>query len=219
MFNSVISSTGLTITSAMICIISSIVLGLIIAVSYIKTSKYRKNFIITLSVLPLLVGTIMIMVNGNLGTSIAIVGAFSLVRFRSLPGTSKEILYVFFAMTIGLAIGMGQIVFATLITITIVLLLLILNRISIINNQSKTLTIVIPENLDYEEVFNTIFTKYLAKVDLLKVKTTNLGSMYELQYEINYKNNIKEQDFINELRERNGNLKIAIHKAEEGELL
>ena len=219
MFNSVISSTGLTITSAMICIISSIVLGLIIAVSYIKTSKYRKNFIITLSVLPLLVGTIMIMVNGNLGTSIAIVGAFSLVRFRSLPGTSKEILYVFFAMTIGLAIGMGQIVFAALITITIVLLLLILNKISIINNQSKILTIVIPENLDYEEVFNTIFNKYLTKRDLLKVKTTNLGSMYELQYEINYKNNIKEQDFINELRERNGNLKIAIHKTEEGELL
>ena len=219
MFNSVISSTGLTITSAMICIISSIVLGLIIAVSYIKTSKYRKNFIITLSVLPLLVGTIMIMVNGNLGTSIAIVGAFSLVRFRSLPGTSKEILYVFFAMTIGLAIGMGQIVFAFLITITIVLLLLILNRISFINNQSKTLTIVIPENLDYEEVFNTIFNKYLTKKDLLKVKTTNLGSMYELQYEINYKSNIKEQDFINELRERNGNLKIAIHKTEEGELL
>ena len=221
MFNSVISSTGLTLTSTLICSVSAIILGIIIALVHMKTSKYSKNFIITLSVLPILVSIVMMMVNGNLGTSVAILGAFSLIRFRSMPGNSKEILSVFFAMAIGLSIGMGQVIFAGLITIMISLLILLLNYIKFgeSNNNDKILDITIPEDLDYDNIFEDLFSKYLKKYELLKIKTTNLGSLYELKYNIILNNDVKMQEFINELRVRNGNLKISIHKDEEGECL
>ena len=213
MFNSVIESTGLTLTSTLICSVSAIILGIVIAIVHMKTSRYSKNFVITLSILPILVSVVMMMVNGNLGTSIAIVGAFSLIRFRSIAGNSKEILSVFFAMAIGLAIGMGQVVFASLITLIIGLMLLWLNYIKFgeNSNDEKVLDITIPEDLDYDNVFIDIFNKYLKKYELVKIKTTNLGSLYELKYNIILNNNVKMQEFINELRVRNGNLKISIH--------
>ena len=221
MFNSVIPSTGLTLASTLICSLSAIILGIIIAFTHMKTSKYTKNFIITLSLLPILVSIVMLMVNGNLGTSVAILGAFSLIRFRSMPGNSKEILSVFFAMAIGLSIGMGQIFFAIFVTILICLILLILNKIKFgeNDNSEKVLEITIPEDLDFDNVFNDIFDKYLKKFELLKVKTTNLGSLYELKYNIVLNKDVKMQEFINELRVRNGNLKISIHKDMEGEML
>src|SRR5574344_448166 len=125
MFNSIINNGSLTITSVLICIISAIILGIIIAFVHMRTSRYSKNFIITLSILPLLVSVVMMMVNGNLGTSVAVLGAFSLIRFRSLPGNSREIASIFWAMGIGLSIGMGQIYFATLITLVVGLILLL----------------------------------------------------------------------------------------------
>ena len=221
MFNSVIESTGLTFTSTLICSISAIILGILIALVHLKTTKCSKNFIITLSVLPILVSVVMMMVNGNLGTSIAILGAFSLIRFRSMPGNSKEIVSVFFAMAIGLSIGMGQIFFAVLITFMIGLLLIILNYIKFGEDMKndKILDITIPEDLDYDNVFEDIFTKYLQKYELIKIKTTNLGSLYELKYSISLNKDVKLQDFIDELRVRNGNLKISIHKDIEGEML
>ena len=214
MFNSIIESTGLTLSSALICILISVILGLIISFIHTKGDKYTKNICITLAILPLLVATIMIMVNGNLGTGVAIAGAFSLVRFRSMQGTSKDIISIFWAMVVGIAIGMGQVVFASIITVVVSLLLFIFysTKFGEKNIDNKILEILVPENLEYDTMFNEIFTKYTNKYELLKVKTTNLGSLYELKYDIELKKDISERELINELRILNGNLKISIHK-------
>ena len=220
MFESVISGT-LNINSACICIISAVILGLIISIVHMKTSRYSKNFIITLAVLPILVSVIMIMVNGNLGTGIAIAGAFSLVRFRSMPGNSKEIMSVFFAMTIGISIGAGYVFFATLITITVALMIILFYFINFgeDKNKYKVLDIVVPETLDYDNIFDEVFNKYANKCELLRIKTTNLGSLYELRYNVTLKEGCKEKEFIDSIRVRNGNLKVSMHKQEEGEIL
>lgn len=221
MFNSVIGSGGLNITSMSIIVISAIILGLIIAYVHMITSKYSKNYVVTLAILPILVSTVMIMVNGNLGTGVAIAGAFSLVRFRSLPGNSREIISVFWAMAIGIAVGMGQVIFASIITIVVGLLILIFykTRFGDEKYSNKILDIIIPENLDYDKVFDEVFNKYVDNYELLKIKTTNLGSLYELKYEIMLKSGANIKEFIDDLRVRNGNLKISMHKAQVEEVL
>ena len=220
MFNSILGNS-LTITSFIICTITSLILGIIIALLHKATSKSNKNFITTLAILPTLVAAVILMVNGNLGTSVAVLGAFSLVRFRSIPGNSKEILQVFFAMTIGLAIGTGYIAFAALLTITIAIVSLFLHYINFgeSKNEEKILKIVIPEELDYTEVFDDIFKENLKKYTLEQSKTTNMGSMFELKYLITLKENTNEKEFIDKLRVRNGNLKISITHPIEGQEL
>lgn len=223
MLNSIFSETASSVelSSILLCLIISIILGVVIALTHKQTSKYNKNFLVTLSILPLLVQTIIIMVNGNLGTSVAIMGAFSLVRFRSLPGTSKEILSVFFAMTVGLATGMGHLVFAIIITIIGSLAIFILSKVALFNKnkKEKILKIMIPENLDYTNVFDDIFETYTEKVELEQVKTTNMGSMFDLSYRIILNENVNEKAFLDDLRVKNGNLKVMIsHPIEESDL-
>ena len=223
MLNSIFSETASSVelSSILLCSIISIILGVVIALTHKQTSKYNKNFLVTLSILPLLVQTIIIMVNGNLGTSVAIMGAFSLVRFRSLPGTSKEILSVFFAMTVGLATGMGHLVFAIIITINCSLAIFILSKVALFNKnkKEKILKIMIPENLDYTNVFDDIFETYTEKVELEQVKTTNMGSMFDLSYRIILNENVNEKAFLDDLRVKNGNLKVMIsHPIEESDL-
>ena len=215
------SQTQLSIINLLICSATSLILGIVIALVHMYKSKYTKNFIITLALLPILVQSVILMVNGNLGTSIAIVGAFSLVRFRSLPGTSKEILSVFFAMAIGLATGMGQIVFAIIITLLVSLTLILLTKLKFgnVNEKLKILKINIPDNLDYTEVFDDVFKKYLTEYTINKVKTVNLGSLFEITYTIILKKDINEKEFLDELRLRNSNLKIILtHPLEDSEL-
>lgn len=223
MLNSIFSNTSSSVELSLIllCSLVSVISGIIIALTHKYTSKYNKSFLITLSVLPLLVQTVIIMVNGNLGTSVAILGAFSLVRFRSLPGTSKEILSVFFSMAIGLITGMGHLIFACIITIVGCVVLLLLNKLPLFNKnkQEKILRIMIPENLDYTEVFDDIFKKYAKNVELERVKTTNMGSLFDLSYRVILNKDINEKEFIDELRIKNGNLKIILtHPLEESEL-
>lgn len=223
MLNSIFSETASSVelSSILLCSIISIILGVVIALTHKQTSKYNKNFLVTLSILPLLVQTIIIMVNGNLGTSVAIMGAFSLVRFRSLPGTSKEILSVFFAMTVGLATGMGHLVFVIIITIIGSLAIFILSKVALFNKnkKEKILKIMIPENLDYTNVFDDIFEAYTEKVELEQVKTTNMGSMFDLSYRITLNENVNEKEFLDDLRVKNGNLKVMIsHPIEESDL-
>ena len=222
MLSSVLSNLGeLTMGNLLLCSVSSLVFGLMIAFVHMKTSKYTKNFLITLVLLPILVQTVIFMVNGNLGTSIAIVGAFSLVRFRSAPGTSREIVSIFFAMAIGLATGMGQLVFAGIITVIVSLMLIILSlsKFGEGSSYTKVLKVTIPENIDYTNVFDDIFDKYLTNSSLTSVKTVNLGSLFELSYVVNLKDKINEKEFIDELRSRNGNLKIILtHPIDNGEL-
>ena len=215
------STTQLSINSLLLCSIVSIILGIIISLVHQYTSRYTKNFLITLAVLPILVQSIILMVNGNLGTSIAIVGAFSLVRFRSIPGNSKEIISVFFAMTVGLATGMGQVIFATIITVLVSFVLIILSKTSFGDRKEnrKILKITLPDDLNYTEVFNDIFDKYVERYTLEKVKTVNLGSLFEITYILDLKKDINEKKFIDELRCKNGNLKIILtHPIEEHEL-
>ena len=213
------TTTGLTYGAALICILTSCVLGAIIALVHMKTSRYTKNFLITLAILPVLVQLVIMMVNGNLGTSIAIMGAFSLVRFRSIAGNSKEITSVFFAMVVGLAVGMGHIAFATLATLVVGLLIFVYSKISIGNDKDneRKLKVVIPESLNFIDAFNDIFEKYTVRNVLEKVKTTNMGSMYELNYHITVKDDIDEKKFIDEIRCRNGNLNIMLSRETEGE--
>lgn len=214
------NQTQLSIINLLICSSVSIILGLAISITHMLTTKYSKNFLITLALLPILVQTIILMVNGNLGTSIAIFGAFSLIRFRSLPGTSKEILSIFFAMAIGLATGMGQLLFATIITIIVGLTQIILSKVKFLdpNPNTKILKINISDDLDYTEVFDDIFLKYLKNYTLDKVKTVNLGSLFEITYTITLKKDINEKEFLDELRLRNSNLKIILtHPLEENE--
>lgn len=214
MLDSIFSTTSSSVELAPILLASlvAILLGVFIAVVYKKTTKYSKNFLITLSILPLLVELVIIMVNGNLGTSVAIVGAFSLVRFRSIPGTSKEIICVFFAMSIGLILGMGYVVFAIIMTVLIALVLLLFHYIKLFDKNSleKTLRITMPEDLDYTEVFNDVFEKYLTSYSLFQIKTINMGSMFDLSYRITLKKDVSEKAFIDDLRIKNGNLKIIL---------
>lgn len=166
--------------------------------------------IVSLALLPTLVQVVIMMVNGNLGAGVAVLGTFSLVRFRSVPGTSREISCIFFAMAVGLATGMGFITFAAAVTVIVGAVMLILTKSPIGKMQPtcRELKITIPENLDYTEIFDEVFDKYIKKQELVKVKTTNLGSMYELTYLVTLKNSNQEKQLIDDIRCRNGNLTV-----------
>ena len=214
MFNSIFdsSSTGLDITTALICAGVALVLGVVIAITHMKTSRTTKGFLITLATLPLLVMAVMIMINGNLGTSIAILGAFSLIRFRSIQGDAKELLSVFFAMMVGLALGMGHVLFAVVVTIIAVIAIFFFSYTNFLepNKRGRVLKIVIPEDLDYEEAFDEIFKKYTTKSDLIRMKTMNMGSLYKLTYDVTMRGGVKEKDFLDEIRVKNCNLKVLL---------
>ena len=212
MFNSILESNSgtLSISTALICMGAALIFGIIIALVHMYSTKCSKNFAITIAVLPLLVQVVIMMVNGNLGTSIAILGSFSLIRFRSMQGNSRELVSIFFAMAIGLAVGMGHIMYAFVFTLITSLALIILQKsnFGMKKNNEKSLKVTIPENLDYTNIFDDIFDKYTNNIELNKIKTTNMGSMFELSYNISLKNNINEKDFIDEIRTRNGNLTV-----------
>ena len=214
MLNSILNS-DLTISSVLVCSGISLILGIIIALVHKWTSTYSKNFLITLAVLPILVQPIIFMTSGNLGTSFAVAGAFSLIRFRTLPGTSKEIMSVFYAMAIGLAMGMGQIAFAAIITVLVGIFIIILSKSKFgeNNNNGKILKVTLPEDMDYETVFDDVFNRYLDSYKLESVKTVNMGSLFELTYTVNSKKNISEKEFIDEIRIKNGNLKVSLSHA------
>lgn len=212
MFTSILNTTVSSITTVdvLICIIAALALGFMIALTYMNTGSYSKDFIISLVLLPVLVQIVIMMVNGNVGTGVAVAGAFSLVRFRSAPGSAKEICTIFFAMAVGLATAMGQILFALIMTLIICIVFLILSKTSFGEQDAaeRGLRITIPEDLDYTEIFDDIFQHFTKKAVLERVKTTNLGSMYELRYNIVFKDPSKEKEFIDEIRCRNGNLNI-----------
>lgn len=215
MFNSILfeNSSSLSIVNVGICLGVSILLGIVVAITHYKTTeKTNKKFLISLIILPALVQFIIMLVNGNLGTSVAVMGAFGLVRFRSMQGNSREIVSIFWVMTIGLATGMGFVAVAIVITLCIALLMFILKNVKFCekNEKERSLKVLIPENMDYTEVFDDIFSKYTSKIEMEKAKTTNMGTMYELTYNVILKNGKNEKEFIDELRCRNGNLNISL---------
>lgn len=204
------STQSITLVQMLLCTLTSLLLGVVIAIVYMHRNVYTKNFVVTIVLLPVIVQAVIMLVNGSLGTGIAVMGAFSLIRFRSAPGSAKEISSIFLAMAIGIATGMGYIYYAIGFTIVIGSVIVLLSNVSFgeRKNTIKTLKITIPENLDYTEIFDEIFHKYTKKVELETVKTTNLGSLYELQYTIELRDMKEEKTFIDEIRCRNGNLNI-----------
>ena len=211
MFNTILGEV-LDLKTFAICLGVAFALGLVVALVHQKTSPSNKNFITTLAVLPVLVAMVILLVNGNLGTSVAILGAFGLVRFRSIPGNSRAIMDVFFAMAIGLAVGTGYIGFATLFTAVVSLFILLLSALNFGENDAseKKLTITVPENIDYTTIFDRIFAKYTTSHTLERSKTTNMGSLFELRYRVNLKSGVNEKEFIDQLRVKNGNLKVIL---------
>ncbi len=222
MFETVLTTTAtLTIGNALLCTAASLALGLVISFVYMKKGSYTKHFVIALALLPALVQAVVMMVNGNLGTGVAVLGAFSLVRFRSVPGGAREIIAIFFAMAVGLATSMGYLTFAAAITgiISLFMLLLSYTRFGEAPQAEKELRITIPENLDYTGVFDDLFAAYTTEARLERVKTVNLGSMYELRYKIRLRDTSQEKELIDELRCRNGNLTIVCGREPTGDML
>lgn len=209
MFESVLTGDSLTVVQGLITAGTALVLGIITALIYMYKSYCSKNFALTLALLPAIVTMLIIMVNGNLGTGIAVVGVFSLVRFRSQPGNSREILAIMLAMAIGLACGTGYVTFAVFGAALISLIWFVLFISPFGNTTKKELRIEIPENLDYDGLFDDIFSEYTTKNEIITVKTVQMGSVYELRYQINLKKNRSEKEFIDALRARNGNLPVS----------
>ena len=219
MFNTVFDSTavGLDIKTMLICVGVGVVLGLMIALVHKWTTRCSKDFLTTLATLPILVAVVMIMINGSLGTSIAILGAFSLVRFRSIPGSAKELLSVFFAMAIGLALGMGHLLFAAVFTVIVCLLELLYCKINIFDRckTEQILKIMVPEDLDYTRAFDEIFQKYTTSHRIIKTKTVNMGSLYKVAYYVTLKTDAHEKDFLDAIRVKNCNLQVILSSGDD----
>ena len=220
-FQSILTST-LTPATFFICTAVSVVLGLAIALCYMKTcKKHNAGFVTTIALLPAVVQIVIMLVNGNLGAGVAVAGAFSLVRFRSIPGTAREICMIFIALAAGLATGMGYLAFAICFVVVAALLALVYAKVGLgekAAKDKKSLVIVIPESLNYTEVFDDLFREYTASNELVSVKTTNMGSLFKLSYEIKLKDASREKEFIDALRTRNGNLEILCAKLPDNQI-
>ena len=214
MLNSIITGTEITVSAFFICTAVSLLLGLGAAVLSMYKSKYSQSFVLTLAMLPAMVQIIIMMVNGNIGAGVAVAGAFGLIRFRSAPGSAKEIGMVFLATAIGLATGMGYVAIAAAFFAVMAAfsLLLTATGFGAKGADERELKITIPENLDYDGLFDDLFQKYARSADLERVKTTNMGTLYELSYKVTLRDAHATKAFLDELRERNGNLNIVCGK-------
>lgn len=213
-------SSVIKLNDFLICLGVALLLGVILAVAYAFKARYTKSFLFTMAILPAIVCVVIMMVNGNIGAGVAVAGAFSLVRFRSAPGSAREIAAIFLAMGSGLICGMGCIGFAVLFTLVMCAVLVIYNLIEGFagkrSSHRKSVKITIPEDLDYTTVFDDLFAEYTKECELVKVKSTNMGSMFKLTYDLTLKDVKKEKEFIDKLRVRNGNLEIIVSREETG---
>ncbi len=206
--------TGMTIGDFLVCVLAALALGVVMAVVYSFRTVCSRSFMTTVASLPAIVAVVIMMVGGNLGTGVAVAGTFSLIRFRSMPGSAKEICALFLSVAIGLACGMGYPGLAAVFTVVMCLFTLLLSLINFGGHKNETLRkvlhITVPEDLDYGNIFTDIFEKHTTQVQLISVKTTNLGSLNKLTYNIVLKKAGSEKTMIDELRCRNGNLEISI---------
>lgn len=208
MFSSVIGS-GLTLSTFLLCSAVSVMLGILTAIIFTIKNRGSSSFVLTLSLLPLAVQLVIMLVNGNIGTGVAIAGAFSLVRFRSAAGKGREIAAIFIAMALGLATGMGYVVAAAIFLAIVAAVVLAVSAMKIGNDGLKrVLKIQIPEDMDYDGLFDDLLQKYTRSFSLSTVKTVNLGTLYELRYDIELKDQTVPKSFLDEVRARNGNLSV-----------
>ena len=202
----------------LLCVGAALVLGLVIALSYMYRTRYTRSFVVTLAMLPAVVCVVIMMVNGNVGAGVAVAGAFSLVRFRSVPGTAREIGTIFLAMGAGLVCGMGYLAYAALFTVLLCAVFMVYSRLDMGTKKNadtyKVLNITIPEDLDYTAVFDDIFDAYTTQHELIRVKTTNMGSLFRLTYHVALRDPAREKEMIDAIRCRNGNLEISVSRQE-----
>lgn len=208
------STVGITLQVFLICVGAALALGALMAVVYCFRTAHSSSFVVTLAMLPATVAVVIMMVNGNLGAGVAVAGAFSLVRFRSTPGTAKEIGAIFLAMAVGLACGMGYPGFGLIFAVIMCAVTMLYSLTNFGGERKGTLRrvlrITVPEDLDYPTIFDDLLEKYTTAVKLTNVKTTNLGSLNRLTYELTLRKAGTEKAFIDELRCRNGNLEISM---------
>ena len=214
LFNDVFTSTAVKPLTMMGAIGVALVLGLVVAKVYQYKTVYSKSFVMSLALLPALIAVVIFLVNGSLGAGVAVMGAFSLIRFRSAPGGAKELVSIFLAMTIGISIGMGYLVFSGAFTLIMSVAIILLETINFgqMKHSIRQLTIVIPESLDYESIFDDIFDKATNHLELASVKTSDMGSLFKLKYIIQLNGKMTEKELMDALRTRNGNLEIAISR-------
>ncbi len=219
MLNSVIAG-GVTVGGFLICLFSAIALGVLTALVFTYKTKHTSSLAMSLAIMPAAVALVIMMVNGNIGAGIAVAGAFTLVRFRSVPGTAKEVAGLFVAMAIGLACGMGYVAVAGVFFVVMAVFVLVLSTVQFGEDKgsSKQLKITIPENLDYDGLFDDLFEKYTKSSELQRIKTTNMGTLYELTYDVTLNNAGDTKAFLDELRCRNGNLNIVLGRIADKEL-
>ena len=201
------------LSDALICAAAALAMGFIIALTYsFKNSVATKSMSVSLVILPVLVQTVIMMVNGNLGAGVAVLGAFSLVRFRSVPGSARDICSIFTAMAAGLGCGMGYVVFSSLVAVAVctVLVILTVTPFGEKRTEYRELRIVVPETLDYMGAFEDVFGEYTKSCELTQVKTTNLGSMFDLRYKVRLRNVSEQKAFLDAVRCRNGNLTVSL---------
>lgn len=214
LFNISLATTELTFTNAIVTILIAIVLGGIISFTYMKTNPqgYSQNFTLTMVLLPSIVAIIILLIGSNVARAFSLAGAFSIIRFRSAPGDPKDISYVLFTMAAGLACGVGSFGYAVLFTLILCVLMVLLNRFryGVPQTQQKTLKVTIPENLGYEDAFDEVFKKHNVDYELRKIRTTELGSLYELVYSIKLDRLINQKEFLDDIRCRNGNLDLSL---------
>jgi uncharacterized membrane protein YhiD involved in acid resistance len=205
---------GMSIATYLISAFVAIACGTIVAFASSVKSRMSKSFFITLIVLPLAVHTVIVMVNGNIGAGIAVAGAFSLIRFRSVPAKAKEIVSLFVAMTAGLSCSAGYVGIAVLFTLIACAFIVLLSAINMRSDKEQELHITVPENLNFTGAFDEVFEKHTRKSTLIAVKSANMGSLYKLTYRIEMKDGSNLRDFIDDIRVRNGNLEVAIFRVE-----
>ena len=219
MLNS-ITSAGMTTWTFLLCILLAVVLGIGTAIVFSFKARNSASMALTLSIMPAAIAIVIMMVNGNVGAGVAVAGAFTLVRFRSVPGTAREIAAIFMDMAVGLACGMGHIWIAILFFVIMAVLVIALTLFGFGERSgNQQLKITIPENLDYNDLFDDLFKKYTSSWDLVRVRTTNMGTLYELCYDVVLKDEKKTKAFMDEIRCRNGNLNITLGRPVEGATL
>ena len=219
MLNS-ITSAGMTTWTFLLCILLAVVRGIGTAIVFSFKARNSASMALTLSIMPAAIAIVIMMVNGNVGAGVAVAGAFTLVRFRSVPGTAREIAAIFMDMAVGLACGMGHIWIAILFFVIMAVLVIALTLFGFGERSgNQQLKITIPENLDYNDLFDDLFKKYTSSWELVRVRTTNMGTLYELCYDVVLKDEKKTKAFMDEIRCRNGNLNITLGRPVEGATL
>ncbi|MBQ3392308.1 MAG: DUF4956 domain-containing protein [Lachnospiraceae bacterium] len=210
LFASILSNGSITGEGFLLCTVCSVLIGLFIAFLYHRTTTASKSYLMTLALTPAIVELIIMLVNGNLGAGLAVAGAFSLVRFRSAPGTGQEITGIFLAMAAGLCTGMGYLGLGVLFTVGMSVVLLALQHSGLGERpaEERILRVSVPENLDYENIFDDLMKTYATEAELLEVRTAEMGTLYKLTYKVRLKKSTPLKDFLDEIRIRNGNLDV-----------